>query len=96
MAIVIQQEKNNGNWLFIFSVLFIFAIIGISAYYVFFEKPEAIERVIPQQLQTISELEKLNLDPNDLLKDQRFSGLQKSIQLNIPDSSTVGKANPFR
>lgn len=94
MAIYIEEEKTkNGSW-FGFSVIFIVLIIvGISAYFMFFIKPEVIDVVLPVNSEVFDELSMLNFEPKDVISNNFF----KYLKVHIPQNSLppAGNSSPF-
>lgn len=95
MAIVLEEEKKKMNWIAIFSVVVILAIIFSVGYYVFFKNPAVIEQTaIPDKLQTLSQLSQANFDPNSVIGSKAFQSLQTfTTPLALPPA---GRSNPFR
>lgn len=94
MAIVIQEERGGQRGWFGFGILFIIvAIIGISAYYLFFVQPELIDSTVaPIKLESIDELKSLQFDPNEVLGSY-FQNKQYNVP--APTISQGGNAMPF-
>jgi flagellar basal body-associated protein FliL len=95
MAIVLEEEKKQTNWIAIFSVIVILAIIFSVGYYVFFKNPSVIEQTtVPDKLQTLSQLSQANFDPQSVVGSKVFQSLQTfTTPLALPPA---GRSNPFK
>jgi flagellar basal body-associated protein FliL len=94
MAIVVEEEQKKPSSLITILIwIVIFGVITAAAYYVFFRKPELIERSLPVNFQSIDELGKIKLTPEDIINNPDFVALKTYISLPAPDN--VGKTNPF-
>jgi len=69
MAIVIEEEKREINWYALIMAAVIIAIIGATAYFLFFIKPELAEVVVPSRLKELPEIVKIELNPNDVFEN---------------------------
>lgn len=93
MAIVIQEEKRNINWFaLVVFILIIAAIVG-AIYYLFFLQPSLIEKLAPPQLQSIKELAKIKLNPEEIVNNPRYQILK--MYVNPIEIGPMGKNNPF-
>jgi hypothetical protein len=94
MAISIEQEKKEVNWLNIILAIIIIVSIFVGTYLLFFKKPELIEEVvISERFRSLSEFSKVEFDPQEVLNSPNFKVLR---QFQIRSStSEPGKSNPF-
>lgn len=95
MAIVVEEERKRINWVFIFSVLIILFALGATVFYIFFINPEQVEVFISPQLKSLTQFEKINFTPNDLLNNSKFKELKNYIEFVLPSKESIGKSNPF-
>ena len=93
MAIVVEQEKKNVNWITVLSVVIFLAIIFAGGYYLFFKKPELIDVVAPVELERIQAISNVTFNPRDVLDSPTFQAL-RDFSGSLPAPRT-GKANPF-
>lgn len=100
MAIVIEQEKRQMNWIGMIGVLVVLGILAVSAYYLFFASPPIVENFISPKLETVDDFKKINEIEKDngfdvVVSDPQFKALNKNFEIKIPSSEMIGKANPF-
>lgn len=94
MAIVIEEEKEQGGGWFGIGVLFVvFAIFAIAVYFLFFVRPELIDTVAPVKLRSIDELTQLNFDPSSVVSNSFFQSLSQVVPPPSPPIS--GNSSPF-
>lgn len=98
MAIVVQQNREQGlsSFLYIIAwIIFIFSIL-IGAYYIFFKKPELYESALPLNQNDQARL-------NDVLKAKSYVDFNAALQMiqslrnyiDFPKEFNIGKENPF-
>jgi hypothetical protein len=95
MAIILEEERPQTNWVAILGGFVIVVLIFIACYYVFFKKPEIIDVVVPADLEQVSLLAKVQkLDPQAIVNSSNFKMLRDyAPPLVLPPA---GRANPFR
>lgn len=94
MAIVVEEEKKNINWITILSVAAGLAVAFFGAYYLFFKQPELIDVVVPAELERLRVISEAQFNPREVVDSPSFQGLRDfSGTLSTP---RTGKANPFR
>lgn len=93
MSIVVEEEKGGVGMGKIIAWIIILVIIGASAYYVFFAKPELIEITAPSNFKIINPLAKINLNPEEVVNSPDFQALKQYI--GVPVAGNTGRANPF-
>ncbi|HTY40077.1 MAG TPA: hypothetical protein VMC43_03245 [Candidatus Paceibacterota bacterium] len=94
MAIVIEEQRENGSNLG--SVLVwvgILIIIAAAVYYLFFAQPELIEVAAPSGFQATEQITKIDLNADDVVKSGSFAALQEHVTL--PTNDQFGRPNPF-
>lgn len=93
MAIIIEQEKRKIGWFKILVILALAVAIISSTYYLFFAPVPLIEKVLPQNLQSIKNISDIKFRPEDVINDPKFQILK---QYAAPaETGPVGKSNPF-
>jgi len=94
MAIVVAGEKQRSPLFAISATLVIALVVGVGAYYLFFSPAPAIEKIIvSQDLQSISQVSKVNIDTQAITESPIYKTLvQKLPALQV---SGYGRANPF-
>lgn len=94
MAIQIEDEKKQLNWVAILSTLFIIIVVFVGSYFLFFTKPELIEIVVPGELKSIGDISTINFDAKEVVESPIFKLLRKVEE--PPTPPTPGKNNPFK
>lgn len=93
MAIVVEQEKKNANWMTILSVGVFLVVVFFGGYYLFFKQPELIDVVAPAELERLRIISEVRFDPREVVDDPLFRSLRDFAgALTAP---RTGKANPF-
>jgi len=93
MAIIIEQEKRKIQWFKILLTLAVIAAILSSTYYLFFAPLPLIEKVLPQNLQSIKDISNIQFKPEDVINNPKFQILKQYANPIVVGS--VGKSNPF-
>jgi len=93
MAILIEEQRDRGQWITIVIWLVIIVVIGFSAYYLFFKRPNYVEIAIPDNYKNTTELIKFNLRPDEVVNLPQFQALKQYV--TVPALPSTGKANPF-
>jgi len=94
MAIVVSGEKQKSPFFAILATGVIVIVLGVGAYYLFFSPAPAIEKIIvSQDLQSISQVSKVNIDTQAITE----SPIYKTLVQKLPalQASGYGRANPF-
>ncbi len=94
MAIVVEDEKKQLNWVAILSTLFIIIVVFVGSYFLFFTKPELIEVVIPGELKSLGDISAINFDAKGVVESSIFKLLRRGEDAPTPPSA--GKNNPFK
>lgn len=94
MAIIIEEEKRQNNWVGIAVGAVVVVVLFVGAYFLFFKRPQLIEVVTPKQLQEINKISAVSFDPDAVVSSPVFKALR---QYGNPVASpqTAGRANPF-
>ncbi|MBI2591549.1 MAG: hypothetical protein HYW34_02640 [Candidatus Brennerbacteria bacterium] len=95
MAIIVKQDKEPINWFSVISWAIVIGIIFISGYYLFFVRPPLVDFVLPVKLAETVNLAKIKFDPAFLIESEVYKVLEKGEYGTIPESSGLGKPNPF-
>lgn len=70
-------------------------LIGLAAIYLFFVNPSQVEVFISPQLESLTEFNKINFNPEELLNNQAFRSLKSLVEFKLPADDMIGKSNPF-
>ena len=94
MAIVVEEEKRETNWVAILTAAIVIVVLFAGSYFLFFKKPELIEIVVPKRLEDLSKISKVTFDPQLVIDAPAFKLLK---QYDVPTTlPTPGRNNPFR
>ena len=95
MAIVLNEEsqgKPRGSRIIAGSI--IVALIVAGAYYLFFAPVPFIETVVPEKLDPISRISKIQVDPAKIINSPIYQSLKEQVpQVKIEGA---GRVNPFQ
>lgn len=94
MAIIIKEERKPVNWFALAIIAVVLLVVFFGSYFIFFQKPELIDVVIPNELQEISRISQLSFDPEGIMSSPAFQSLRKYTDA-IPHTQTPGRENPF-
>lgn len=94
MAIQIEEEPKKVNWLGVITGVVIVAVLFVGAYLLFFKKPELIEVVAPGRVEDLSQLSRVQFNPEELLSSPEFRLLRQFGVEAAPPSA--GRSNPFQ
>jgi hypothetical protein len=93
MAIVIEEEKKSSvSIISIILWIVVLGVLGLSAYYLFFYRPDIIPITVPDSFQNTEELSHIDLNLN-VLEDPLFKMLKAGVSALNPQ--TTGRSNPF-
>lgn len=95
MAIILEQEKKSLPIATIATIVLIAGIVLASVYYLFINKPEVVNIIIPTATKQITEIARAGFSPEELLESPGFTRLKIHTGMPTPAEGTVGKANPF-
>ena len=93
MAIVVEEEQNKGSIMGVLMWSIIVIAVLLAVYYIFFKKPEIVERATPARFANIEQLLKERIEPDEVLGNPRFKSLQPYIAPLAPQGG--GRDNPF-
>lgn len=93
MAILIEGEGRDINWVAWGVTAVVVISLFVGAYLLFFKSPELIEVVAPQRLEKVEEISRVEVSPESLLESSEFKELRRYGQEIQPPSP--GRDNPF-
>lgn len=94
MAIIIEEEQKQTNWVNIAIAAVIVVVLFLGAYFLFFKQPQLIEVVTPKQLQEINKLSSVSFDPEAVVSSPIFKSLRQ-YGAPVTPPQTTGRTNPF-
>lgn len=94
MAIIIEEERKQTNWISIAAIAVIVVVVFVGAYYLFFKQPQLIEVVTPKQLEEINKISGLSFNPDTVVGSPIFKSLRQYGSPVVPPETT-GRTNPF-
>lgn len=93
MAFSFNSTTDNKSLMNIIGVSVIVALLGFGTYMLFFAPEPFVEVIAPPELESISELSKIDLEGTNFAD----SGLYQSLEEKVPEVETgeAGRENPF-
>lgn len=95
MAIILEHEKKQVNWIVVLTVFLALAVIFTGAYFLFFKRPEIIDIAIPKKFDDLNMISRISFNPDDVIQSPAFRSLRQYGTI-ITQTQTPGKANPFQ
>ncbi|MBI5732497.1 hypothetical protein HY967_00870 [Candidatus Jorgensenbacteria bacterium] len=94
MAIVVQEDKPQVNWVAILTTLLIVISMFVGGYYLFFKKPKTIEVILPKELLALEDYYKIK----DFNPKPSIDTLTKQFKRHATDVplAPAGRENPFQ
>ncbi len=92
MAFSFKQEANR-NWVTPVAVGAVILVLAIGTYLLFFAKAPLIEVVAPPEVESVSELSRVNFSAADFANNPAFSSLRRHVGEAQP--GLAGRENPF-
>lgn len=96
MAIVLEKEKKNIDWNFIFGVMAVVGIVGSAVGYLFFVNPETVQQLTTPEQKTLNEFSQIRFQPEEILNSAAFQNLRTLAPMVAPAEGDIGKTNPFQ
>lgn len=94
MAIVVEEERRSSvNIIGVMMWGLVLVAIGLSAYYLFFKRPELIPITVPANFENAESLSNIQLNPEEVLDSPTFKALKTLVNPVKPEG--VGKSNPL-
>ena len=93
MAINIEGGKQNNPLAKVAVIVISIILLVFATYCLFFTNPPQIDVLVPVELQTISQISGLNVDPSEIIKSPEYNALKE--QVGPPDLGQFGRENPF-
>jgi len=94
MAILVAKEKQGSPLAVILIIAAVVIVAAVGVYYLFFSPAPAIEKIIvSQDLQSISQVSKVNIDTQAITQSAAYSKLVPRLPALNP--SGYGRTNPF-
>jgi len=93
MAITVEKESTRKGMFRVISGLILVIALFVATYILFFTKPPQIEVLAPPEVETITQISEINLDPGAIIESPEYQALQGDILL--PELGDFGRSNPF-
>jgi hypothetical protein len=93
MAINIAGEKQNNPIARVAVIVISVILLVFATYYLFFTSPPQIDVLVPVELQNISQISGLDVDPSEIIKSPEYKALKE--QVGPPELGQFGRENPF-
>jgi len=93
MAIRVEGQKDTKIWtqLTVGAVVVVLLITG--TYYLFFKNPPLVDIIVPPELETISKISKVDINPEVVTKSELYKSLVEHVA--EPVINGAGRENPF-
>lgn len=95
MAIILEKERTQINWITVLIIFLALLVVFTGAYFIFFKKPEFIDITTPKRFSDLDMISRISFDPNEVLQSPAFKSLRQYGD-KITPTQTPGKANPFQ
>ena len=93
MAIVVEQEKRQGDLLLLVGWLAVIVVILITIFFLFFKKPESLPFPLPAEFQRTDQVSRIIIDPDPVINNSKFKS--RGPQVTLPGKGEFGRINPF-
>ena len=93
MAISVGEERNTKMTIRVIAGVIVVIGLVAATYVLFFTKPPQIEVFAPPEVQTISKISEISVDPKALTNSPEYKALDEHIPL--PALGEFGRQNPF-
>lgn len=93
MAITVEREPMKGGTIRVIIGVVIVLVLVIATYFLFFTKPPKIEVIAPPEVENITEISEVDIDPRALVNSQEYKALRDTIP--SPALGEYGRENPF-
>lgn len=94
MAIPFEAEEKRGVSVFGFLIVLVIAgTLFAGVYFLFFERPDLVQVVLPRGLEDVEDISTVELQPEAIFASEKFQALRRYSQdIVLPQP---GKRNPF-
>ena len=93
MAFTIEGEKQNKMAMRVIIIVILVMLLVFATYYLFFTKPPQIEVLVPVELETISQISDLEVNPSAIIESPEYQSLKEHVA--PPELGEFGRVNPF-
>ncbi len=93
MAISVGEDRNTKLMIRTIGGVVVVIALVIATYILFFTTPPQIEVIAPPEVQTISQISEIDLDPSTVINSPEYKALKEHVP--PPVLGEFGRANPF-
>ena len=93
MAISVGEERNTKMMMKIVAGAIVVVALVVATYILFFTKPPQIEVFAPPEVQTISQISEISVDPSVVINSPEYKALKEHVL--PPNLGEFGRTNPF-
>jgi len=93
MAITVEQGKSKKGLFGLVSVVSVVIALLIATYVLFFTETPQIEVFVPSEIETISQISEVDIDPSAIINSQEYKALKEHVL--PPELGEFGRKNPF-
>lgn len=94
MPIIVQKDKRKPGLLIIVGVVVGLFILIVVTYFLFFAEAPFVEVIAPPQLDNLTQVSLITLNPTEISEDSVYQVLETNISL--PPEGSFERDNPFR
>jgi len=93
MAITVGEKRNTSGLLRTIGASIVVIGLIVATYVLFFTRPPQIEVFAPPEVQQISQISEVNVDPAAVMNSPEYRALEEHV--DPPEFGEFGRANPF-
>ena len=93
MAFTIEGENKRKGLVRLVVGVIVDLLLLFATYYLFFTKPPQIDILVPLELESISKISKLSIDPGAVIDSPQYQSLKEHV--GPPELGEYGRVNPF-
>ena len=93
MAITVERESTRKGMVRVISGVVLVIALFVATFILFFTEPPQIEVLAPPEVQTITQISEINLDPDTIIDSPEYEALEGYVL--PPEPGDFGRSNPF-
>jgi len=93
MAFTIEGENRSKGLVRLVVGVIAVILLLFATYYLFFTKPPQIDVLVPLELETISKISEVSVDPGAVIDSPQYRLLKEHV--DPPELGEFGRVNPF-
>ena len=93
MAITVEQGSGRKGLFRLITGAVVVVALVVATYVLFFTTPPQIEVFAPAEIQTISQISEIDIDPSAIINSREYKALREHV--SPPELGEFGRVNPF-